>query len=228
MSIYTITKKKIEELLIVEITQKNFDFQDFVLLYFSGNKIQFEKVQQIVNEYRKKKCVCIIGSCQKSITKDDFSEVQNLFDLYFENMTENQFKSLVEACYGTKSGIVHGDPFDWFSLKSEKDNIVYILSGEGKSLEEATDVVIDEFKYFHRIDEEKKINNLICSIQCLESDEFLISDIKSTLTKMEEALWKKSELQNLFCFWFQNIDLKSKFKIVCIFSVCSLYDEISK
>ena len=126
--IYEIIRKCNDDILIVEIFSKEYESNDFVLFYFSDS-VKSEKIIQLTNEYAQQNAV-VIGVCKKSISILDkkIGELKNQFDLVFENLTETQFENLVEACYGTKSGEIHGEPSDWILLKSKNDVFEYYLS----------------------------------------------------------------------------------------------------
>lgn len=122
---YKINQKNDDKLLIVEIIESGYDYNDFVLFYFSkdiaNDKILIEKIATKIDEYRKQDSVCIFGACKDS-GDNDFSLIQNKFDLFFTNTTEQLFEDLINACYGTRSGMIHADPEEKIAELEQKQN----------------------------------------------------------------------------------------------------------
>lgn len=185
---YKINQKNDDELLIVEIIESGYDYNDFVLFYFSkditSDKNLIEKIATKIDEYRKQDSICIFGACKDS-GDNDFSFIQNKFDLFFTNTTEQLFEDLINACYGTRSGMIHGDPSDWLSLKSQncKHNF---LSKEGNSLSEIADSIICDIKNTFNIEETAQIQNIMCSIQSSEPENIPLNELQSFFNPISE------------------------------------------
>ena len=192
-------------------------FFAFVLFYFSDS-VKSEKIIQLTNEYAQQNAV-VIGVCKKSISIIDkkFVELKNQFDLVFENLTETQFEDLVEACYGTKSGEIHGEPSDWILLKSKNDNLCYVISAEGDSINDVTELISEKLKQKLTKDNAKK-TNLIWSLEKQDSDSLIMSDVATSINKISEVIEARTEIEVKLWYNFQNKNLVKKYKLVCVFS----------
>lgn len=220
--IYEIIRKCNDDVLIVEIFSKEYGSNDFVLFYFSDSvkseKIIHEKIIQLTNEYAQQNAV-VIGACKKSIPIIDkkFVELKNQFDLVFENLTETQFEDLVEACYGTKSGEIHGESSDWILLKSKNDNLCYVISAEGDSINVVSELISEKLKQKLPKDNAKK-TNMIWSLEKQDSDSLIMSDVATSINKISEGIEAVTEIEVKLWYNFQNKNLVKKFKLVCVFS----------
>lgn len=198
---YKINQKNDDELLIVEIIESGYDYNDFVLFYFSkdiaNDKTLIEKIATKIDEYRKQDSVCIFGACKDSGESNDFSFIQNKFDLFFTNTTEQLFEDLINACYGTRSGMIHGDPSDWLTLKSQncKHNI---LSKEGNSLSEIADSIICDIKNTFNIEETAQLQNIMCSIQSSEPASIPMNELQSFFNHISEFFPEATLLWNTY------------------------------
>lgn len=215
--IYEIIRKCNDDILIVEIFSKEYESNDFVLFYFSDS-VKSKKIIQLTNEYAQQNAV-VIGACKKSISFIDkkIGELKNQFDLVFENLTETQFEDLVEACYGTKSGEIHGDPSDWILLKSKNDNLCYVISAEGDSINNVTELISEKLKQKLTKDNAKK-TNLIWSLEKQDSDSLTMSDVATSINKISEVIETGTEIEVKLWYDFQNKNLVKKYKLVCVFS----------
>lgn len=215
--IYEIIRKCNDDVLIVEIFSREYGSNDFVLFYFSDS-VKSEKIIQLTNEYAQQNAV-VIGVCKNSISFIDkkFVELKNQFDLVFENLTEIQFEDLVEACYGTKSGEIHGESSDWILLKSKNDNLCYVISAEGDSINDVSELISEKLKQKLPKDNAKK-TNLIWSLEKQDSDSLIMSDVATSINKISEGIEAGTEIEVKLWYDFQNKDLLKKFKLVCVFS----------
>ena len=137
--------------------------------------------------------------------------------ILFENLTETQFEDLVEACYGTKSGEIHGEPSDWILLKSKNDNLCYVISAEGDSINDVTELISEKLKQKFTKDNAKK-TNLIWSLEKQDSDSLTMSDVATSINKISEGIEAGTEIEVELWYNFQNKNLVKKYKLVCVFS----------
>ena len=197
--VYKTNQKIDDELLIIEIIENGYTNNDFVLFYFSNkifdDKNKIKKIETKIAEYRKQKSVCIFAVCKESVLSNDFSFIQNQFDLFFTNITNQLFDDLINACYGTR-GMIHGDPADWLPFsKNCKHNI---LSKEGKSLNEIAKSIINDIKNSYVIENNAQIENIMCSIQGPAPEDIPTCEIQSFFEELAKEFTDINILWNLY------------------------------
>ena len=137
------------EIKIIEIGEFDYDYYDFVIIYFMFGKQTDDEIIELINQYRQK-TICIIG-CVKEISDDDIlypdDVFMNFFDLYFYPMMDLEVEDLIQVCFLNRGGEQHGDPQDWIFEKSA----VSFYSETGKSLDEATDAIKKRHEYIRNI-----------------------------------------------------------------------------
>ena len=94
---------------------------------------------------------------------------------------------------------------------------VYVISAEGDSINDVTELISEKLKQKLTKDNAKK-TNLICSLEKQNSDSLIMSDVATSINKISEGIEAGTEIEEKLWYDFQNKDLVKKYKLVCVFS----------
>ena len=102
-------------------------------------------------------------------------------------------------------------------LKSKNDNLCYVISAEGDSINDVSELISEKLKQKFTKDNAKK-TNLIWSLEKQDSDSLTMSDVATSINKISEVIEAGTEIEVKLWYDFQNKNLVKKYKLVCVFS----------
>lgn len=140
----TVNRVEIDGIKIAEVYWHEGDSieLDYVLMFFSYNKENQNRVSKLIEEYHVKKANCTIGCNDLAgevidFTDNDdyetFSSLMKQFDLHLDSATSEDFENLVEFCTSTETGGPTIMPHDF---KSNQGTEIHIVKEESNSLSE--------------------------------------------------------------------------------------------
>ena len=117
---YKVTQHLIDNLTIVEIQEIGCDYLDYVVIYCNEDW-DCKKIKSLVDEYKKKNTVCVIG-CSSSQKENLLNEeIKNYFDLFCSHVClQNDFDALIELLISVRTGFTHGDPQDIINFRKSE------------------------------------------------------------------------------------------------------------
>lgn len=191
-STYKTVRKEINGIQIVEIGESGCDYLDFALFYYHVDKASGEVIKQLVEQYKNRGTICIIGASDESEDWKDqqelfeyhSSQIKLLFNLAFDFVKSNDFESLVEACVSCRSGLVHGDPQDYLVLgKCSSENRLSLYSETDATPENAANKIIRKIQNKNDNNENCKTTKALMTIFC--DEDISLSEINKALKKFE-------------------------------------------
>ena len=130
---YKLTQHTLEKAKIFEIQERGCDYLDYVVIYDC-----LDNAKSLIEEYKNKKTVCIIGCCENPDLVDDDTKLS--YDLYCSHpCSEEDLESLVDFLLSVRTGDTHGDPEDVKQFRiSDTNNSFSINFVSGANLKEIT------------------------------------------------------------------------------------------
>ena len=156
----TVNRVEIDGIKIAEVYWHEGDSieLDYVLMFFSYNKENQNRVSKLIEEYHVKKANCTIGCNDLAgevidFTDNDeyetFSSLMKQFDLHLDSATSEDFENLVEFCTSTETSGPTIMPHDF---KSNQGTEIHIVTEESNSLSELKRLISDSCRklFSHR------------------------------------------------------------------------------
>ena len=140
----TVNRVEIDGIKIAEVYWHEGDSieLDYVLMFFSYNKENQNRVSKLIEEYHVKKANCTIGCNDLAgevidFTDNDdyetFSSLMKQFDLHLDSATSGVFENLVDFCTSTETDGPTIMPHDF---KSNQGTEIHIVIEESSSVSE--------------------------------------------------------------------------------------------
>ena len=140
----TVNRVEIDGIKIAEVYWHEGDSieLDYVLMFFSYNKENQNRVSKLIEEYHVKKANCTIGCNDLAgevidFTDNDeyeaFSSLMKQFDLHLDSATSEDFENLVEFCTSTETD---GPTLSARDMKSGAEREIHIVAEESSSINE--------------------------------------------------------------------------------------------
>ena len=201
---YKVTQHSLEKIKIVEIQEVGYEYLDYAVIYHDES-CDSEKLKSLINEYKSKKTVCVIGCCSNQIEKSSLTaEIKNSFDLYCSHpCSEEDLENLVDLLLSVRTGLTHGDPQDIILFRKNETNNSF-------SIKTSTCSNINELPQFFRNSEPFKFNKYFLSIFCKEEDSN-IQNIDYVLQNLE----LKNDEELMFTMIEDNSFDKVKIIVLC-------------
>lgn len=145
----TVNRVEIDGIKIAEVYWHEGDSieLDYVLMFFSYNKENQNRVSKLIEEYHVKKANCTIGCNDLAgevidFTDNDeyetFSSLMKQFDLHLDSATSEDFENLVEFCTSTETD---GPTLSARDMKSGAEREIHIVAEESSSINELKNLV---------------------------------------------------------------------------------------
>ena len=130
---YKLTQHTLEKAKIFEIQERVCDYLDYVVIYDC-----LDNAKLLIEEYKNKKTVCIIGCSENPDLVDDDTKLS--YDLYCSHpCSEEDLESLVDFLLSVRTGDTHGDPEDVKQFRiSDTNNAFSIKHFNGANLKKIT------------------------------------------------------------------------------------------
>lgn len=201
---YKVTQHSLEKIKIVEIQEVGYEYLDYAVIYHDES-CNSQKLKSLINEYKSKKTVCVIGCCSNQIEKSSLTaEIKNSFDLYCSHpVSEENLENLVDLLLSVRTGLTHGDPQDIKNFRKDETNNLF-------SIKASTCSNINELPQFFSNSEPFKFNRYFLSIFCKEEDSN-IQNIANSLHKLE----LKNDKELMFTMIEDNSFDKVKIIVLC-------------
>ena len=201
---YKVTQHSLEKIKIVEIQEVGYEYLDYAVIYHDES-CDSQKLKSLINEYKNKKTVCVIGCCSNQTEKSSLTaEEKNSFDLYCSHpVSEEDLENLVDLLISVRTGLTHGDPQDIIHFRKNETNNSFSIKG-------ATCSNINELPQFLSNSEPFKFNRYFLSIFCKEEDSN-IQNIDYVLQNLE----LKNDEELMFTMIEDNSFDKVKIIVLC-------------
>jgi hypothetical protein len=179
---YKVTQHLIDNLTIVEIQEIGCDYLDYVVICYDESCME-QKVKSLIDEYKKKNTVCVIGciSSQKENILNE--ENKNSFDLFCSHFcSQKEIDTLIELLISVRTGFTHGDPQDIKNFrKSEIENLFSIKFATGLNLNEARKNILELIKENKQKD--FSFQNIYVSVLSNQSDLCELENLLSSINQ---------------------------------------------
>lgn len=179
---YKVTQHLIDNLTIVEIQEIGCDYLDYVVICYDESCME-QKIKSLVDEYKDKNTVCVIG-CSSSQKENLLNEeIKNYFDLFCSHVClQNDFDTLIELLISVRTGFTHCDPQDIKNFrKSEIENLFLIKFATGSNLNEARKNILELIKENKQKD--FSFQNIYVSVLSNQSDLCELENLLSSINQ---------------------------------------------
>ena len=201
---YKATQLSVENIKIVEIQEVGYEYLDYAVIYHDES-CDSQKLKSLIDEYKSKKTVCVIGCSSNQIEKSSLpTEIKNSFDLYCSHpVSVEDLENLVDLLLSVRTGLTHGDPQDIKNFRKDETNNSF-------SIKASTCTNINELPQFFTNSEPFKFNRYFLSIFCKEEDSN-IQNIDYVLQNLE----LKNDEELMFTMIEDNSFDKLKIIVLC-------------
>ncbi len=165
---------------------------DYVLMFFSYNKENQNRVSKLIEEYYVKKANCTIGCNDLAgevidFTDNDeyeaFSSLMKQFDLHLDSATPGVFENLVEFCTSTETDGPTIMPHDF---KSNQGTEIHIVIEESSSLSELKRLISKSCKKLFSHREQKFPKVMIAFLT--NGNELRLDEVKELIDSLDDFI----------------------------------------
>ena len=179
---YKVTQHSVDKIKITEIQEVECDYLDYVVICYDESCME-QKIKSLVDEYKDKNTVCVIG-CSSSQKENLLNEeIKNYFDLFCSHVClQNDFDTLIELLISVRTGFTHCDPQDIKNFrKSEIENLFLIKFATGSNLNEARKNILELIKENKQKD--FSFQNIYVSVLSNQSDLCELENLLSSINQ---------------------------------------------
>ena len=200
----TVNRVEIDGIKIAEVYWHEGDSieLDYVLMFFSYNKENQNRVSKLIEEYYVKKVNCTVGCNDLAgevidFTDNDeyeaFSSLMKQFDLHLDSATPGVFENLVEFCTSTETDGPTIMPHDF---KSNQGTEIHIVTEESNSLSELKRLISKSCKKLFSHREQKFPKVMIAFLT--NGNELRLDEVKELIDSLDGFITGDS------CMWGYN------------------------